>query len=93
MKNLEVYLHLVVALRESRRSPRWKPEDDRPILARLEDLYATLSDTDQDRVEAEGWRAWPEEYDARMLRDLEEVPLDAADNGGASQMPRQSKAA
>jgi hypothetical protein len=72
MSYLKVYLHLVEMLRESRRSKTWKAEHDRPLLAHLEDLYEKLSDDEQDHVEAEGWRAWPDQYDGRMraLADL-----------------------
>lgn len=65
MSTVERYLELVDTLRESRRSPTWKAEDDRPQLARLQDLYAKLSDIEREQVEAQGWRGWPHEYDAR----------------------------
>lgn len=95
MNHIDQYLRLVDLLRESRRSKSWRPEDDRPLLAHLEDLYEKLGDAEQDRVEAEGWRAWPEQYDARMRApaDLEEVLLDAAEDGRVNVLPRRPKAA
>jgi hypothetical protein len=95
MSYVDLYLRMVDLLRESRRSKSWRPEHDRPLLAHLEDLYEKLDDPEQNRVESEGWRAWPEQYDARMraLADLEEVPLDAADDGRVNALPRRPKAA
>lgn len=58
--NIERYRKLVDALRTARTQPGWKPEHDRPKLAKLEDLYNKLSAAEQEQVEAEGWRAWPE---------------------------------
>lgn len=60
---VEQYLQALDLLRESRRSAMWKAEDDRPLLARLEDLYAKLSDAEQERVEAQG-RGWPSDGEA-----------------------------
>jgi hypothetical protein len=65
MSQVELYLRLVDLLRESRRAESWQAEQDRPLLAYLEALYERLSDAEKERVEAEGWRAWPVEYDAR----------------------------
>jgi hypothetical protein len=78
MSNVDIYLRMVDLLRESRRSKSWQPEHDRPLLAHLEDLYEKLDDAEQNRVEAEGWRGWPEQYDARMraLADLEEFETE-----------------
>ncbi len=94
-KQIETYLRLVDLLRESRRPRSWKPEQDRLLLSHLEDLYEKLDDAEQHLVEAEGWRGWPDQYDARndALADLMEVLLDAADDGRVSQLPRQPAAA
>ncbi len=62
---LDLYRHGVDKLREARRAPSWLPERDRPLMAFLEDLYAKLTEEEQQRVEAEGWRAWPVEHDDR----------------------------
>jgi hypothetical protein len=62
MNSLDKYLSIVDVLRESRRSPDWRADHDRPVLAFLEDLYTMLSETEQGRAEVEGWRAWPEQY-------------------------------
>jgi hypothetical protein len=71
------YLRTVDRLRESRRSNRWSPEQDRPLLALLEDLYEALADAEKEIVEAAGWRGWPEQFDARMgsVAPLQDVPL------------------
>ena len=60
MTDFDQYLRFVDELRESRKAPTWKAQDDRPILAKMEDLYMTLSDEDQEKVEAESRRAWPD---------------------------------
>lgn len=60
------YRQLVDELREGRRLPGWKAFDDRPLLEQLEDLWEQLSDEDQLLANQEGWRAWPDRYDARM---------------------------
>ena len=92
---VEQYLRLVDILRESRRSTRWVPEQDRPLLAHLEDLDEELGDGERDVVETAGWRAWPEMYDARIgaLANFIELFLDAADDGRSTDLPRQPAAA
>ena len=57
--NMERFRRFVHVLCEARRLPGWKPEFDRDTLATLEDLYAKLTDEEQELVEAESWRAWP----------------------------------
>jgi hypothetical protein len=56
MDNIARYRELVDELRTLRSFPGWKPEDDRSILALLEDLYYKLSDDEQLQVEATKWR-------------------------------------
>jgi hypothetical protein len=57
------YFALVDQLREQRRAVDWQAENDREILARLEDLYELLSDDERDQVEMQGERAWPDLFD------------------------------
>ena len=94
MSMLGKYLRLVDVLRESRRSEEWKPENDRPLLARLEDLYSALAEDEQSQVESQGWRAWPEDYDAqRTSCGFHEILFDAAEDGSVRALPRTPKAA
>jgi hypothetical protein len=60
------YHWILDTLRARRADPDWVAEDDRADLALLEDLYAKLSPSEQECVEAEGWRGWPDLYDAHM---------------------------
>lgn len=60
-RRCDEYMLLQDALRESRRSSTWKPEQDRATLARMEDLYASMTESEQGRVEEFGWRAWPDD--------------------------------
>lgn len=66
--DLEKYMGLLTQLRERRRRPEWVSEEDRGLLADLEDFYATLTPAEQALVEEEGWRAWPDMYDKKMGR-------------------------
>ncbi|MBX3270401.1 MAG: hypothetical protein KF729_09085 [Sandaracinaceae bacterium] len=86
------YFALVDIMREQRRSPSWKAEDDRVILGQLEDWYAELDDADRALVEAAGWRAWPDRFDAREPALIERI-LDAADDGAVQDLPRMTAAA
>lgn len=61
-----MYERLMDDLREARRRPGWKPEDDRPALGSLEDLYEALTDEERGVVESEGDRSWPDLWDARQ---------------------------
>ena len=57
---LAAYLALVDRLREQRKIDGWKPIDDRPLLAEMEDMYVELSDADREEVERQGGRSRPE---------------------------------
>ena len=59
----EDYFHVLDSLCLARRTSGWVAEHDRPWLAVLEDAYVALSEEDQERVEAESWRGWPEIVD------------------------------
>lgn len=56
---LEQYFALLDVLRLRRSAPTWRAEDDREVLAQLDDWYVLLSEADQDAVEQQGDRAWP----------------------------------
>jgi len=64
------YLRLVDALREARRVEQEQLDQarEREVLGRLTDLFEQLSEDEQDLANAEGWRSWPDLYDARVLR-------------------------
>lgn len=79
---LQRYLRLLDVLRARRGHPDWKPEDDRSILASLEDWYTLLGEEDRDVIESDGWRAWPES------ERLVDQNLDAADDGAVHEPPR-----
>lgn len=64
MTVLAIYRRLVDDLREARRRPGWKPEDDRAALASLDDLYEALTDEERSVVESESGRSWPDVWDA-----------------------------
>ena len=63
---LDEYNRIVDALRERRRDPSWNPYNDRPVLEQLESLYDMLSPEEQSTANLQGWRGWPDLYDARM---------------------------
>lgn len=65
MTVLAIYQRILDDLREARRQPGWKPEDDRAALASLEDLYGALTDEERSVVERESNRSWPDLWDAR----------------------------
>jgi len=65
MTALFIYRRILDDLREARRQPDWKPENDREALASLEDLYDALTDEERSLVESESDRSWPDLWDAR----------------------------
>lgn len=72
MTPLDRYNQLVDELRDHRRriglkKPVTHVVDDRErfLLEQLEDTYIQLSDFDQERVNDQGWRSWPDLYDQR----------------------------
>ena len=84
---LKRYLEALDVLRTQRGVVGWKPEMDRGILAELEDWYGELTESDRAKVEAEGWRAWPEP------EALVDRSLDAAEDGAVQEPPRTQAAA
>lgn len=60
------YRQICDELRERRRQPDWEAGNDRALLYEMEDLYMMLSSSEQDEVESEGWRGWPDAYDKHM---------------------------
>jgi hypothetical protein len=91
MSKVAQYLQLLEVLRAARRAPTWKPEQDRPWLAQLEDLYDAMSADDQQLVAAQSWRGWPDKYDERIV--YREITLDAAEDGPIATLPRCPEAA
>ncbi len=83
---LERYLDLLDVLRLHRGRPEWKPEQDREILATLEDWYVDLGEIAQAQIESNGWRAWPEP-EAPVDRSL-----DPAADGAVQAPPRVRQA-
>ncbi len=81
------YFALLDVLRLRRSAPGWRADEDREILARLDDWYLLLSEADQDAIEQQGDRAWPP-------RDaLVDQNLDAAVVGSVDDPPRIAEAA
>ena len=73
-----MYDTLVVSLREYRRAGG-NLETQREILENLEYLYPKLSFQEQAEVNNEGWKGWPDQYDAKMETSLVETdPEDPA---------------
>lgn len=70
------YCSLVDQLRELRRA-RTSEGAMRAILENLEDLFPMLAEGEQDVANQEGWRGWPDLYDARMdqLREVDPEAL------------------
>lgn len=79
------YLQLVNELRDMRRSGTGEREL-RPILEALEDLFHELGEDEQETANAEGWRGWPDEYDARMEQLVEIDPEDPKHQRGPARM-------
>ena len=67
-----LYIKIVDALRARRAKPDWVAEDDRANLALLEDLFGELTPEEQQQANEEGWRSWPDLYDAYMEEHLVE---------------------
>lgn len=61
----ETYDRLVVSLRERRRAPTWRAEEDRTLLEALEGLYDRLTAQEQAAADQGGWKGWPDLFDAR----------------------------
>lgn len=91
MINLGRYFEIVDLLCESRRSPEWNAENDRPLLALLQDWYLELSEEDQVEVEKQGWRGSPALVDRRARTALVQRVVDAAD-GTTTTLPREQAA-
>jgi hypothetical protein len=65
---IQRYTAILDTLREQRRSPTWKAQDDRSLLAELDDLYREMSSEERWEAEEEGYRSWPDLYDERTAR-------------------------
>lgn len=74
---LQRYNLLVDALRNQRGVDGWKEEDDRELLEELCLLFDELTPGEQEQVNREGWRSWPDLYDQKMEDFLVENPLFA----------------
>lgn len=55
-------------LREDRRRRGHAPVLDRPFLDRLDDMFDGLTSEEFLAVNGEGWRGWPDLYDARIAK-------------------------
>ena len=80
--NLILFLTLVDALREARRVSGHDASDDRPLLDQLAELVDAMDEKDQDYANGEGWRGWPDLFDARMKFRVETVDPDDAERAG-----------
>ena len=90
----DTYQRLVDALREARRAPTWAAPEDREILDALEDLFVLQTPDEQDRVNGEGWRGWPDLYDDHVeAHPMMELSLDIDDLGSLDAPPREWQAA
>ena len=65
-----LYLKIVDALRAKRAKHDWVAEDDRSDLALLADLFGDLTPAEREQANEEGWRSWPDLYDAYMEEHL-----------------------
>lgn len=79
---LEEFRVLVDALREARRLPSRELLEDRPILDRVALLVDAMNDEEREISDGEGWRGWPDLYDARMKRQVETIDPDDPSRAG-----------
>lgn len=68
MTPLELIRVEIDRLREDRRRRGRDPLADRPFIERIDAMFDGLSDDDYAVVNGEGWRGWPDLYDARMAQ-------------------------
>lgn len=66
---LDRFRELTTELRKGRRDAR---DRDRHLLDELAGLIDSMEDHEQEIANAEGWRGWPDLYDARMCKGLVE---------------------
>ncbi len=73
--SIEHYWALLDALREQRRLAGWKPEVDRELLERIDEVFEMLDDSAQVEARLGTWRGWPDTYDERsggvMIEDVD----------------------
>lgn len=90
-KKLTTFRLLTDALRESRRvmteSEHEQERSEEPLLAKLADLIDSMEDSDREIANSEGWRGWPDSYDARMRQCVETIDPD--DPSCAGDPPRR----
>jgi len=60
------YNRAVYQLRKQRSLPEWEPENDRSLLASLEELFDSLTEEEQKQVNLEGWKSWPDLYEESL---------------------------
>ncbi|MHB8876960.1 MAG: hypothetical protein ACYC8T_24960 [Myxococcaceae bacterium] len=89
--SMQRYWSLVDALRAQRCVPGWKPEDDRVLLERIDEVFETLDDDSQTVAHAGSWRGWPDEYLEHLERELIE-DVDPDDGAAATRPPRRMAA-
>ena len=77
-----LYLRIIDGLRERRSRKEWQPGEDRDELAALEDLFERLTPEEQKLANSEGWRSWPDLYDAHMEETLVEPAQLVPDDRG-----------
>ncbi|MEI8255678.1 MAG: hypothetical protein WCJ30_08405 [Deltaproteobacteria bacterium] len=88
--DLERYWSLLDALRAQRRLPDWRAEHDRPLLERIDEIFATLDEAAENAARGGTWRGSPEQYDSRLERSLiEDVDPEL---GSAAPAPRRMAA-
>ncbi len=65
---LNTYNALIDQLRERRRAASWAPGQDHDIVNLLEEAFDCLSEDEQELVNSQGWRSWPDLFDERAKR-------------------------
>lgn len=85
---IDRYWFLLDVLREQRRLSGWRPEMDRALLERIDDVFETLDDLVQEEARRGTWRGWPDAFDAQFERALVE-DLDPEQGSAATRPPRK----
>jgi len=63
-KPFETYVVLLDKLREWRRQPNWRVEDDEQLLRDSMTVWLTLTGVEQKFADSLSWMSWPDQYDA-----------------------------
>jgi len=62
-------------LREMRDNSRDTDDAERRMTDRLDCIWSAMNEEEQQRADAEWWRAWPDEYASRMETSLRDQDL------------------